>query len=268
MSGSLAATATALPGGRPRPDSRHVVPGVVGDEHRRPRVDDRHDRRAGLGCGDHARQVEARRRGGLERLGRLELLGLEVDGEGAVGGGDERDHSASIEATTAVARRAAAAGANPAARRRCRRCRSRRRPRSGRRRSRTPGRARPGRAHRRSRRSSRASRAPRAPAARPDRRAPRPPRRSASAPRRGAAARGRSRRRARARPVRAGRTSPWPSSESRRPRATAASVSAGKSERASGATCTQRADSGSAGRSAGSHVSPSATTRIWRRSPS
>ena len=42
-------------------------------------------------------------------------------------------------------------------------------------------------------------------------------------------------------PVRAGRTSPCPSSDTRRPRASSAIVSAGKSDRASAPACTQRA---------------------------
>ena len=51
----------------------------------------------------------------LERLGGEDLLGLEVDREDAAGGGGEGDHGAPaiIDATTAVARRPAAAGAKP-----------------------------------------------------------------------------------------------------------------------------------------------------------
>ena len=81
--------------------------------------------------------------------------------------------------------------------------------------------------------------------------------------RRARAARGRSRRRVRARRAAPGRTSPWPSSESRRPRASAASVAAGKSLRSSGATCTQPtvAWQRRAGRP-GASVSPSASTSM------
>ena len=107
------------PRGRREPATR-LAPrhaGVVGDDERRLRVDDREDRRARRGGGDEARQVE---RGGAATrdvaVPRLDLVGLEVDGEGARDGLDERDHRASSEATTAVARRAAPTGAKPALR--------------------------------------------------------------------------------------------------------------------------------------------------------
>ena len=48
---------------------------------------------------------------------------------------------------------------------------------------------------------------------------------------------------------------------------TGASVSGVKSDRASGATCTQRTRAGRAGTSSGRHSSPSVSTRIVRRSP-
>src|SRR5205823_11884408 len=90
--------------------------GVVRDEQRRLRVDDGDDRRAGGGGSDDARQVERRCGRGHEGLVRLDLLRLEVDGERPVDGAYERDHSASMSATTAVARRAAATGGMPRSR--------------------------------------------------------------------------------------------------------------------------------------------------------
>src|SRR5205823_13349411 len=78
--------------------------------------DDGHDRRAGGRGSDDAGQVERGRRRGREGLLRLDLLGLEVDRERAVDRADERNHSASMSATTAVARRAAATGGSLPAR--------------------------------------------------------------------------------------------------------------------------------------------------------
>ena len=118
MSGSSSTTATARPGGRPRPDSRQVAPASCETSERRLRVDDRDHGRAGGRRGDEPRQVERRRgrRRRTARRPRLDLVGLEVDRERARGRGDERDHRASSDATTAVARRAAPAGAKPALR--------------------------------------------------------------------------------------------------------------------------------------------------------
>jgi hypothetical protein len=83
--------------------------GVVRDDERRLAVDDGDDRRADRGRSDDARQRELQRWVGLDGGGGLDLLGVEVDGEGAVRGLRDRPHR-SAAPTTAVARRAAATG--------------------------------------------------------------------------------------------------------------------------------------------------------------
>ena len=62
------------------------------DEHRRPRVDDGDDRRARLGGGDDARQVERRRGRRVERILRQHLGRVEVDAEDAARRRDAGDH--------------------------------------------------------------------------------------------------------------------------------------------------------------------------------
>src|SRR5712692_4388783 len=95
--------------------------GVVGDHHRRARVDDCDQRRAGLGRRHHPRERDGRRRPGLElaRLGAGDLLLVQVDLVQAVLGLDQCDHGAlparSME-TRAEARRAALGGESPPAR--------------------------------------------------------------------------------------------------------------------------------------------------------
>ena len=122
-SGSAGSTATSKPGGRPPPASLQVSAGVVGDDERRPAVDDGDDRCA-CGRGGHdARQLE------LDLLvvdGLVDLaeddFGLDVDPEDAVDRPNEGDHAAgaavssSTRAAVVAAWRAAETGRWPAAR--------------------------------------------------------------------------------------------------------------------------------------------------------
>ena len=116
MSGSRSSIATAHTAGSPRPDSRQVVPASC-------------ETSSGGFASTAATMVEpdcaaATTRGRLsggagaavELLVGLDLLRLEVDGEHAVDGVDERDHPASMSRDDGVARRAAAAGGSPPAR--------------------------------------------------------------------------------------------------------------------------------------------------------
>ena len=226
--------ATARPGGRPRPDSRQVAP---------PSCETSSGGRASTtattvepaaAAATHPRQVErAARARGSNGSSRQHLLRVEVDREGSGGGGDERDHSRPASTDADDRRRAPRGG--------------------GRRRARSSA--------PRRRRSQNASPAPvgSAPsanagtslgAARPRRRRAaravgdehlghRERRRVAEHlgllvaqlqhPHVAQHAPDRSPRRAGARPCARARTRPWPSKESRRPRASAARVSAGKS---------------------------------------
>ena len=226
---------------------------------RRAAVDDGDDRRAAAAARDDARQADLDRGPARSRLRRAEhLLLLEVDGEDAV---DGRGRARSSQAPRRAGRPRAPSRDGP------------RPPARGR--TSAPARyaAREGVARRRSgRRASTALRGhARRPPVREDERAARPERdqdlghpsersaASSGSPSSTPASSSASFRietcaqhggvevasRAAAAPCAPGRTSPCPSNETRRPRASSASVSAGKSDEAAAPTCTQRTPLGS-----------------------
>ena len=105
------------PGGQA---ASRLAPGraaVTRDDDRRAGVDHGEHGRAGGVGGDQPREVEHRLVALLEPVvGGLDLVGLEVDGEHTGHGLDERVHRENMDATTAVARRAAPTGPKPALR--------------------------------------------------------------------------------------------------------------------------------------------------------